>query len=145
MAKHHESALIADLRREYSITRATLASGEMSVSEVAELVDALPNGCTYKREVGGLWAWTNAEYIAVTQEYELRVSNWMNSRDGSKGRNRPKPIDPPKGRYEEQRTKQTKADKFSDKIAAFDAMEAKRRARFEAIEKAKQDDASKES
>jgi hypothetical protein len=116
---------------------------EYSVSDLAELVDALPNGCAYRREVGGHWAWTNDQALAIAQEYQLRIANWMESKDGQKNRNRPKPIDPPMGRYQEEQEAQQKVDKYADRIARFDALEMERRARLEA--EVNNDDASKES
>lgn len=113
------------------------------MTDLAELVDSLPNGCAYRREVGGYWAWTNDQAFSAAQEYQLRIANWMESKDGSKNRNRPKPIEPPKGRYQEEQEAQSKVNKYADKIARFDAMEFERRAALEAA--VNNDDASKES
>lgn len=123
-----------DLWREYGLTPATLSSGGVSLIDIAELVDALPDGCAYKREIGGYWAWTDDQKFLVAQEYQLRIANWMQSRDGSKGRNRPKPLEVPKGRYQEEQEALAKEAKYADKVDRFNEREAARQARFEELD-----------
>lgn len=104
------------------ITPADIRAGVYSVSELAEFVDAMPDGCAYRREIGGERAWTVAEQLAVASEYHQRAANWLQTKDGSRGRNRPKPIPPPKGKYDEEREAQrqdAKETKLIDSLTAF--------------------------
>lgn len=129
--------------RYYGISPATLRAGEYTVIDLAELVDALPDGCAYKLEVGGYWALTNDQKFYAAQEYQLRVANWMDSKDGASGKNPPRPMEAPKGRYQEQQEALEKEAKYANKIAQFEAMEARRQAAFK--EQEENNDALQES
>lgn len=93
----------------------------------AEFTDRLPDGCAFKRDIGGAWAWTTAEQLQVAHEYQLRTANWQRSSDGSKGHNRPKPIDVPTGRY----TAERETDAVYSRVARHEARKAARLARQE--------------
>ncbi|WP_130178094.1 hypothetical protein [Cryobacterium sp. SO1] len=75
-------------------------SGALPLWYAAELIDLLPNGCMYKREIGGRWAWTDDQQLMVAMHHQQAIANWQGSVDGSKNRNQPKPAEPPRGRYE---------------------------------------------
>lgn len=63
---------------------------------------------------------------------ELRVANWQRTKDGSKGRNQPKPIDRPGVRQAEQE----KAAKVAYTAELWKARRAKRKRELEALERA---------
>lgn len=52
------------------------------------------------REYGGPMAWTQADHFAAAQLHAANVANWQRTKDGQRGSNPPKPIEPPKGRNE---------------------------------------------
>jgi hypothetical protein len=59
------------------------------------LVDALlgtPGTCLYRAVGGDEWSLT--DHLLALVHDQLAVANWQRSKDGSKGRNRPKPISP---------------------------------------------------
>lgn len=68
--------------------------------DAADLAVHLPPGAAVWREHGGPLAWTQAEHFAALQLHAANVANWQRTKDGQKGNNPPKPIEPPKGRKE---------------------------------------------
>jgi len=60
----------------------------------------LPPGSAVFREHGGPLAWTQAEHLLAAQVHAAQVANWQRTKEGQKGNNPPKPIEPPKGRHE---------------------------------------------
>ena len=88
----HEGALRASLQSEYGVR---LAAHDYGVLELADLVANLPPGCALWRATGGPLAWPDVSHLLARVEYGIRVLGWMKTEDGSKGRNQPKPIEPP--------------------------------------------------
>ena len=43
--------------------------------------------------------WSDAERLLWSIEYSLRILTWQKSKDGSKGRNRPRPLQTPMERH----------------------------------------------
>lgn len=84
----HEGALRASLLAEYGVR---LSSHGMSVSELGDLVAALPAGCALWQSVGGPMAWSQEMHLLNLIEYRMNVSNWFQTKDGQSGRNQPKP------------------------------------------------------
>jgi hypothetical protein len=68
--------------------------------DAADLAVNLPPGCAVFREYGGPLAWTQSEHLAAAQLHAANIANWQRTKDGSKGSNPPKPLEPPKGRNE---------------------------------------------
>lgn len=68
--------------------------------DAADLAANLPPGAAVWREHGGAMAWTQAEHFAAGQLHALNVANWQRTKDGSKGSNPPKPIEPPKSKQD---------------------------------------------
>lgn len=49
-------------------------------------------------EVDPEFAWGQETYMLANIANSLQTLVWLNSKDGEKGRNRPKPIEPPKSK-----------------------------------------------
>lgn len=98
-AVEHEGPLRASMRAEYGVD---LRDPGMALLDLADLVAGLPPGCALYRVVGGPMAWSDEVHMLAAVEYRLRVLAWQKTEDGSKGRNQPKPLDPPKSVYEKQ-------------------------------------------
>ena len=52
------------------------------------------------REAGGPLAWTDEMVLLSHVDHGLRVLAWMETEDGHKGRNAPKPLEPPRPAHE---------------------------------------------
>lgn len=59
---------------------------------MVDMLLATPGTCLY-RAVGGD-DWTLTEHLLALVHDQLAVANWQRSKDGAKGRNRPKPLSP---------------------------------------------------
>jgi len=90
---NHRGALLASFTAEY---RMPLFGNGYRLSELADLVAWLPPGCALWRSVGGPLAWSQEVHMLNQVEFRLRVLYWVQTKDGSKGANQPKPADPPK-------------------------------------------------
>lgn len=62
------------------------------VGAVVEALHADPVSLTAKAAGGD--GWTRAEHLMCLVLDELRTANWQRTKDGSKNRNRPKPLSP---------------------------------------------------
>lgn len=102
-ALEHEGALRASLRAEYGLD---LRDPGVSLLDLADLAANLPPGCALFRAAGGAAAWTDQVHMLAAVEFRLRVLAWQKTEDGKKGRNQPKPIDPPKPTHEVAQEKQ---------------------------------------
>lgn len=56
----------------------------------------LPPGCALWRSVGGPLSWSEETHLLNIVDYRLQVLAWQQSKDGSTGKNRPKPPANPK-------------------------------------------------
>lgn len=81
----------ADLQRYYGLNLDDAGSG-YSVYHAACLVSCLPNSSCTMVAVNEENQWGLLEMLLVKIEHDIAISNWLNSKDGEKGRNRPKPI-----------------------------------------------------
>lgn len=70
--------------------------------DLADLAVNIPPGAAVWREHGGPLAWTQAEHFAAAQLHAANVANWQRTKAGQKGSNPPKPVEPPKGRKEQE-------------------------------------------
>ncbi|MPZ27547.1 MAG: hypothetical protein GEV12_14340 [Micromonosporaceae bacterium] len=66
---------------------------------MALLVDGLlhTQGSLLYRSVGGD-SWTLTDHLLALNYDQLAIANWQRSKDGAKGRNRPKPLSPLAGK-----------------------------------------------
>lgn len=97
--REYRGALRASLRAEYQID---LSRPDVPWIELADLVAHLPQGCALWRAAGGSMAWSQEVHMLAAVEYRLRVLAWQQTKDGSKGRNAPEPLSPPKSAHEKQ-------------------------------------------
>ena len=108
---NHEAALRASLRAEYQVRDMRAET----LSDLADLVGGLPPGCALWRAIGGPMAWSEESHKLAILDYRIQMLTWMQSEDGSKGRNRPKPPSNPKYAREKAATEdetQRKADAY---------------------------------
>lgn len=96
---HHEGALRASLRAVYGIDLRE-ARATMLATDLADLVAWLPAGCALWLDVGGPASLTVEAHELRAIEYRLRVLAWLQSKDGSDGKNRPTPPEPIKWAHE---------------------------------------------
>lgn len=92
-----EGPLRASLRAEYGVD---LRDPGMTLLDLADLTANLPPGCALFRATGGDMAWTTEMHMLARLDYDLRILAWQKTEDGKKGRNQPKPIDPPRPSHE---------------------------------------------
>ncbi|WP_420896778.1 DUF5361 domain-containing protein [Microbacterium oxydans] len=88
----HEDALWASLHAVYGLRQ---SDHGLRVLELAGRVAHLPPGCALWRATGGPLAWTDETHMLSRVDYGVRVLAWMKTEDGQKGRNAPKPEEPP--------------------------------------------------
>lgn len=96
-AMEFEGPLRASLRAEYGVD---LRDPGMTLLDLADLAASLPPGCALFRATGGDMAWTTEMHMLARLDYDLRILAWQKTEDGKKGRNQPKPIDPPRPSHE---------------------------------------------
>lgn len=90
----YRAELRADFRQFYGCSfDRTL---EESVEEAADLAVMLPRGSRTFAEIDPEFSWEQQHYLLATIANELQTLVWFQSKDGQKGRNRPKPIQPPR-------------------------------------------------
>lgn len=94
-----EGPLRASLRAEYGVD---LRDPGMSLLDLADLAANLPPGCALYRATGGAIAWSDEIHMLAAVEFRLRVLAWQKTEDGKRGRNQPKPLEPPKSVHEKQ-------------------------------------------
>lgn len=83
----YEESLICDLAETYKILDYRALSPEL----VATLVSGLPNGSRIMREITGMKTNDEITMLAAILD-ETRQLAWMFSKDGARGRNRPKSV-----------------------------------------------------
>ena len=94
----HKPELVADFRQYYGID---LPLTDNEIDSVADgtrwgiLWEQLPSDSRMARLGQPDLAWGDAERLLHMMEYHLRVLVWQRSKDGSKDRNRPKPLQTP--------------------------------------------------
>lgn len=67
----------------------------MTLARISGLYEALRHDPkSVVSRAGGGDGYSTGEHLLFLAVDELRVSNWMRTKNGSKGRNRPKPISP---------------------------------------------------
>lgn len=63
---------------------------DYTVAHAAALAAKMPRESACVREVVPEAAWDDEVYLLAAIEYDLRMLVWQNSKDGAKGRNKPK-------------------------------------------------------
>lgn len=113
----HESALRASLLAEYgvSLRSALSGTGELTLMDLADLTANLPPGCALWRSTGGDIAWSVEAHLLARVEHGLRMLAWQKTDDGSKGRNRPEPIEAPRSVHDQH----TQERRTSERAAAY--------------------------
>lgn len=94
---NHPGELRADFQRFYGLNLDGMGC-EYSVSHAACLACHLPSDSATLQAVYPQNGWTQTEYLLHAIEYDLRVLIWQNSKDGTKGKNKPKPLQTPEER-----------------------------------------------
>ena len=69
--------------------------GTLTPRKAAVLMANLPPGAALWRAMDVPGAWTTGEHLAAAAVDALAVANWQRSKDGSEGRNAPKPVSRP--------------------------------------------------
>lgn len=99
-----EGAMRASLMAQYPalppLRQILSGTTDVTPSELADYVKALPPGCALWREVGGDIAWSVEAHLLARIEHVASVHAWLDSKDGQSGNNRPKPITPPESVFE---------------------------------------------
>lgn len=89
----HRAELRADFRQYYGCSfDRTL---EESVSETADLAMMLPRGSRTFAAIDPEFSWEQQHYLLAEIANSLHLLLWCQTKDGQKGRNRPRPILPP--------------------------------------------------
>jgi hypothetical protein len=99
-----------------------LYRGRISPRKAAVLAVKLPPASATWAEYGGPLAWSGETHFIVKAIDELRVANWQRTKDGSKGSNPPKRIEPPKPAAEARR----QSSKIEARAAAFKRRQQRR-------------------
>lgn len=60
-------------------------------------------------------AWTQAEHFAAAQLHALQVANWQRTKDGQRGSNPPRQLEPPKSRQD----RESAASRINARAQAF--------------------------
>ncbi len=94
--KEYRGALRADFRQYYGVDLRESLARPCGLFDTADLAANLPPGSAVWREHGGPMAWTQAEHFAAAQLHAAQIANWQRTKDGQKGSNPPKPLEPPK-------------------------------------------------
>jgi len=93
---HYRPCLRADFRHYYGLSfDECLAAAPL---EAADLCVQLPRGSRLLSALDPELSWTQEDYLLANIANSLLFLAWTQTKDGSKNRNRPKPIEPPRKR-----------------------------------------------
>ena len=107
LIREHEHAVICDLRRFYGVRLADMYMGRENPSEVALYVydcQYIEGSALYRALLGDDSDWNTTNQLLAMVADHLAVANWFQTKDGQKGKNRPKQIPRPGVRDEEETT-----------------------------------------
>lgn len=90
----HPDELRADFQRFYGLSLGGMGV-DYPISHAASLAVCLPRESATVRAECPEAAWDDSTYLLAAIEYDLRVLAWQNSKDGAKGKNKPKPVQTP--------------------------------------------------
>ena len=91
--REHESAVRADFQQFYGLNIDGMGR-DFSTTHAADLLVELPGESRIKRTYGGDGTWDFDRLLASLTVDALNLIVWQRTKDGQKGRNRPKPITP---------------------------------------------------
>lgn len=91
--REHEGAVRADFQQFYGLNIDGMGR-DYTTLHAADLLVELPGNSRIKRIYGGDGIWDFDRVLAALVVDALNVLVWQRTKDGSKGRNRPKPIAP---------------------------------------------------
>lgn len=111
----------ASLQAVYGI-RLSAVREQLGALELADLVAFLPDGCALWQSVGGPRAWSAETHLLNQVEFRLRVLDWRKTKDGSGGKNPPKPHKSPALAHEAR----AEESKQSTRAAAWEARQRRR-------------------
>lgn len=94
-------ALRSDLRSVYGLSLNDLYRGDLGVLEASDYARHLPPGSAVWRELGGPNAWTDEVHMLSVVEHNTRILWWLKTKDGSKGGDPPKMLEPPTSKLAE--------------------------------------------
>jgi hypothetical protein len=111
LLREHGGALEADLQAHYGVALSDLTTGRLSWRRLHVLIDGLPRTANLLRELHGEDAdWGIAEHLLALNYDAAQIANWQRSKDGSTGRNRPRPFPRPGTKKRIGNTTRTPAD-----------------------------------
>lgn len=96
--------LRADMQQTYGLNLDGMGV-DYSFSHAACLVSQLPSSSRISRTIYPENDWSDETHFLAAIEYDLRVLIWQNTKDGQKGRNKPKPNKTPSDLEKEQQRK----------------------------------------
>ena len=91
---NHPGELRADFQRYYQLNLDGVGE-QYTFAHAACLACNLPSDSATLKAMYPRNGWTQTEYLLHAIEYDLRVLIWQNSKDGAKGKNKPKPLSTP--------------------------------------------------
>ena len=86
--------LRADFQRVYGLNIDEMGES-YSVRHAADLAAMLPRDSLVLKADNPALEWSDAVYLLRNIEYMARVLVWQNTKDGQKGRRKPKPVETP--------------------------------------------------
>ena len=92
---NHKDALEYELIR-HGLRLRQLGSPMLSWRDIWAIVANLQRGTPLARAIDPSMAWTQTDYWLQSIEYSLRWLVWAKTKDGSKNRKKPKPVEAPK-------------------------------------------------
>ena len=90
-------------------------------AHAASLMKMLPASSRVAKALNPENEWDDATYLLSAIEYDLRVLIWQNTKDGQKGKNKPKPNTTPHDLAEKRRRAEGFDKEFIDKILGKEA------------------------
>ena len=103
LIREHEHAVICDLRRFYGVRLTDVYMGRENPFEVALYVydcQYIEGSALYRALLGDDSDWNTTNQLLAMVADHLAVANWFETKDGQKGKKRPKQIPRPAVRDE---------------------------------------------
>ena len=94
LKREYRAQLRADFRQYYGVSFDEAL--KTSVVESADLAYMLPRGSRTFTAIDPEYAWEQEHYLLANMAHTLDLLLWAQTKDGQKGRNKPKPITPPR-------------------------------------------------
>lgn len=115
----HRADVVADFRRFYGIDLPVEDDGEVEdLPRMALLWAALPRESRCVQRLVPEARWSPGDYLLASIEHSARVAVWQRTKDGSRGRNVPRPVQTPaeRARNEARRDEALAAREEIDRI-----------------------------